>query len=203
MSSSTCTYVLKKGKNKGQLCGIKTKTGNVFCKKHSVDEKDEDKTIENQLETSNEIIENKIIENKIIENKIIKKTSKKTIENQLETSKKTSKKQELEPSSLVKIYDIIKLSAKRNIYGNYELDNGLIVHPINKDIIGRQSEDKIIDISIEDIDFCKMNGLRYNEPSVMYFMNIENEINETELQKQLLKERQNKEELEEELEEEL
>ena len=61
-------------------------------------------------------------------------------------------------------------------------------------ILGRQFEDKIIDISIEDIEFCKFHGLMYKEPINMYFRNNENEKIEMKLQKELLKDIKKKEE---------
>jgi hypothetical protein len=38
MSSTNCTYILKKGKNKGQVCGTKCVNNNLLCKKHSIDD---------------------------------------------------------------------------------------------------------------------------------------------------------------------
>ena len=85
------------------------------------------------------------------------------------------------------VYERQKIQAKRNEHGNYVLENNLIVHPVNKNIIGRQDGNKLIEISIEDIEYCKENGFRYEQPSVMYFLDQEIEKKEIELQKQLLK----------------
>ena len=51
MSSNTCTYILKKGKNKGQPCGIKC-SNKEFCKKHSVDD-DNNTDLEIKNDTQN------------------------------------------------------------------------------------------------------------------------------------------------------
>ena len=69
----------------------------------------------------------------------------------------------------------------------------MVVHPINKKIIGRQKEDQIVNISIEDIEYCKENGFLYEQPSVLYFLNPEFEKRENELTKNLIKNKNNEE----------
>ena len=54
-------------------------------------------------------------------------------------------------------------------------------------IIGRQDKDKVVELSIEDIEYCKENGFRYLQPSVMYFMDNEVEKKEVDLLKHMLK----------------
>jgi hypothetical protein len=73
------------------------------------------------------------------------------------------------------------------------LENNLIVHPVNKKIIGRQKEDQIVNISIEDIEYCKENGFLYEQPSVLYFLNPEFEKRENELTKHFIKNKNNEE----------
>ena len=80
-----------------------------------------------------------------------------------------------------------KIQAKRNSYNNYVLSNDLVVHPVNKNIVGRQQGDKIIELSIEDIEYCKEHGFRYLQPSVMYFADSEVEKKEVELHKIMIK----------------
>ena len=197
MSSNTCTYILKKGKNKGQPCGIKC-SNKEFCKKHSVDDdnntdleikNDTQNTENNSLNKEKELKKSK--EKEIKEKKQKEPNEKK--EKELKKSKEPKEKKELkkskekETSIKVNVYERQKIQAKRNEHGNYVLENNLIVHPVNKNIIGRQDGNKLIEISIEDIEYCKENGFRYEQPSVMYFLDQEIEKKEIELQKQLLK----------------
>ena len=199
MSSNTCTYILKKGKNKGQPCGIKC-SNKEFCKKHSVDDdnntdleikNDTQNTENNSLNKEKELKKSKekeIKEKKQKEpNEKKEKELKKSKEPKEKKEKELKKSKEKETSIKVNVYERQKIQAKRNEHGNYVLENNLIVHPVNKNIIGRQDGNKLIEISIEDIEYCKENGFRYEQPSVMYFLDQEIEKKEIELQKQLLK----------------
>jgi hypothetical protein len=199
MSSNTCTYILKKGKNKGQPCGIKC-SNKEFCKKHSVDDdnntdleikNDTQNTENNSLNKEKELKKSKekeIKEKKQKEpNEKKEKELKKSKEPNEKKEKELKKSKEKETSIKVNVYERQKIQAKRNEHGNYVLENNLIVHPVNKNIIGRQDGNKLIEISIEDIEYCKENGFRYEQPSVMYFLDQEIEKKEIELQKQLLK----------------
>jgi hypothetical protein len=199
MSSNTCTYILKKGKNKGQPCGIKC-SNKEFCKKHSVDDdnntdleikNDTQNTENNSLNKEKELKKSKekeIKEKKQKEpNEKKEKELKKSKEPKEKKEKELKKSKEKETSIKVNVYERQKIQAKRNEHGNYVLENNLIVHPVNKNIIGRQDGNKVIEISIEDIEYCKENGFRYEQPSVMYFLDQEIEKKEIELQKQLLK----------------
>ena len=199
MSSNTCTYILKKGKNKGQPCGIKC-SNKEFCKKHSVDDdnntdleikNDTQNTENNSLNKEKELKKSKekeIKEKKQKEpNEKKEKELKKSKEPKEKKEKELKKSKEKETSIKVNVYERQKIQAKRNEHGNYVLENNLIVHPVNKNIIGRQDGNKLIAISIEDIEYCKENGFRYEQPSVMYFLDQEIEKKEIELQKQLLK----------------
>ena len=199
MSSNTCTYILKKGKNKGQPCGIKC-SNKEFCKKHSVDDdnntdleikNDTQNTENNSLNKEKELKKSKekeIKEKKQKEpNQKKEKELKKSKEPKEKKEKELKKSKEKETSIKVNVYERQKIQAKRNEHGNYVLENNLIVHPVNKNIIGRQDGNKLIEISIEDIEYCKENGFRYEQPSVMYFLDQEIEKKEIELQKQLLK----------------
>jgi hypothetical protein len=169
---STCPFLLKTGKNKGEKCGSKVYQNSEFCKRHLPKSE--------TLETDNTKQE---------------KTPVKSKEKKETKEKKTKPVIKETPSINHKIYETFKLSAKRNQYGNYVLENDLVVEPgPDRIILGRQFEDKIIDISIEDIDFCKLHGLLYKEPINMYFRNNENEKTEMKLQKELLKELEKKDE---------
>ena len=173
---STCPFALKTGKNKGEKCGAKVYQNGEFCKRHLP---------KNETpETDNTKQEKTPVKSK-------EKPEKEPKE------KKTKPVIKETPSINYKIYETFKLSAKRNQYGNYVLENNLVVEPgPDRIILGRQFEDKIIDISIEDIDFCKLHGLLYKEPINMYFRNNENEKIEMKLQKELLKELKKKDEQE-------
>lgn len=182
---STCPFLLKTGKNKGEKCGSKVYQNNDFCKRHLP------KTVENETSTENTHTNETNETKEIKEEKPIKLKEKKVKDSKEKEKPKKKEKPVIkdEPSINHKIYETFKLSAKRNQYGNYVLENDLVVEPgPDRIIIGRQFEDKIIDISIEDIDFCKIHGLMYKEPINMYFRNNENEKIEMKLQKELLKE---------------
>ena len=211
MSSSSCTYILKKGKNKGETCGIKSINNTLLCKKHSVD------IIENESISDNADIQNKDenVEIKNIKPKNPKepkekkqkepkepKESKEPKEKKQKESKEKDKNEVKEVSKKLNIYDKQKIQAKRNKYNNYVLSNELVVHPVNKNIIGRQEEDKVIELSIEDIEYCKEHGFRYLQPSIMYFSDSEVEKKEVELHKLMLKSQNNNNDNEDTLEDE-
>ena len=195
MSLNICSYTLKKGKNKGQVCGLKCLNNTQLCKKHSIDE---DTINENKEENKNIIKSKEPKEKKVKEPKEPKEPKEKKVKEPKEKKVKEPK----EPNQTgikVNIFERKKIQAKRNEHNNYVLENNLVVHPVNKNIIGRQQDEKIIELSIEDIEFCKENGFRYIEPSVMYFMDSENEKKEVELQKLMMKTSKNNNE-EDELE---
>ena len=202
---STCPFLLKTGKNKGEKCGSKVYQNNDFCKRHLPKSETLQEIVENETLTENTHTNESNETKKIKDEKPIKSKEKKEKKGKesKDTEKEKPKKKEKpvikdEPSINHKIYETFKLSAKRNQYGNYVLENDLVVEPgPDRIILGRQFEDKIIDISIEDIEFCKIHGLMYKEPINMYFRNTENEKIETKLQKELLKEIKKKDEKDE------
>lgn len=176
MSNNTCIGILKSGKNKGEKCGSKCLSNSEYCKRHTVSEIEE--------KTSDSIIK-----------KTVKSKEKTEIsEKQLKIKKtiKSKEKEEKQETSLkVNVYNPQKIQAKRNDKGNYVLSNDLIVHPVNKNIIGRQDGEKIIELSIEDIEYCKEHGFRYVQPSVLYFADSDNEKKEVDLLKHMLKTKNN------------
>ena len=190
---ATCSYILKKGKNKGQACGIKCLINKQLCKKHLVG--DDSNTLTSSSEQQPDIYQEKTQE--IMEEpkeSKPKQPKQKESKTKQPKQKESKKENELKETSIkVQIYDKIKPIAKRNLYGNYVLENNLVVHPINKKIIGRQKEEQIVNISIEDIDYCKENGFLYEQPSVLYFLNPEFEKRENELTKNLIKNKNNEE----------
>ena len=61
----------------------------------------------------------------------------------------------------------------------------------------------MIELSIEDIEYCKEHGFRYLQPSVMYFADSEVEKKEVELHKIMIKsQNKNNENDEDDLDEE-
>ena len=230
---STCSYVLKKGKNKGQFCGIKCSNNKQLCKKHSVDDEETltrtlDDSINSDIISSNKqqndisnvsSIENLEENEQLTEEKVPKEKEKekekkvkeskdkkekepklpkekkiKEPKEKVPKEKKVKEKKNEEPketSIKVQVYNKIKPIAKRNSHGNYVLENNLVVHPVNKKIIGRQKEDQVVNISIEDIEYCKENGFLYDQPSVLYFLNPEFEKRENELTKYFIKNKNN------------
>jgi len=223
---STCSYILKKGKNKGQSCGIKCSNDKQLCKKHLVDVNEpvtessynsiieENNTNSDILDKPNNSLDKLAENNQSFEEKLPKekkvKVSKEKKEKLPKLPKEPKEKKEKEPkekkekepkekkvkepkeiSIKVQVYNKIKPVAKRNSQGNYVLENNLVVHPVNKKIIGRQKEEQVVNISIEDIEYCKENGFLYEQPSVLYFLNPEFEKRENELTKHLVKNNDN------------
>ena len=216
MSSNTCTYILKKGKNKGESCSLKCFNNTQLCKKHSIDTIDE-VTVNSQISNQNSSLQQSDTEekeNKPKEKKDSKeKKEKKEPKEPKEKNKQKEPKEKKEPkepkeikqvSEKLNVFNKQKIQAKRNSYDNYVLSNDLVVHPVNKNIIGRQQGDKIIELSIEDIEYCKEHGFRYLQPSVMYFADSEIEKKEIELHKIMMKsQNKNNENSEDDLEEEV
>lgn len=252
MSTNTCVYVMKKGKNKGEKCGVKCSKDVQYCKKHSIDDEPSltDSVNESFVETcntekneKNENNESKVLKDNKTSPKIKKmdvksffmkktnevnnteinqvneedketkktkkvkvnskeketkeketkekKTKEKETKETKETKEKVKKEKKEKPtfdtSVKVNVYEHVKLQAKRNQHHNYVLDNDLVVHPVNKIIVGRQENDKIVELSIEDIEYCKENGLRYEPPSIMYFRDSEYEQKEVKMQTEMIK----------------
>ena len=130
----------------------------------------------------------------------VKKVTKEKVK---EPKEKKEPKEIKQVSEKLNVFNQQKIQAKRNSYDNYVLSNDLVVHPVNKNIIGRQQGDKIIELSIEDIEYCKEHGFRYLQPSVMYFADSEIEKKEIELHKIMMKsQNKNNENGEDDLEEE-
>ena len=207
---STCSYILKKGKNKGQSCGIKCSNDKQLCKKHLVDVNEpvtdssynsiieENNTNSDILDKPNNSLDKLAENNQSFEEKLPKekkvKVSKEKKEKLPKLPKEPKEKKVKEPKEIsikVQVYNKIKPVAKRNSQGNYVLENNLVVHPVNKKIIGRQKEEQVVNISIEDIEYCKENGFLYEQPSVLYFLNPEFEKRENELTKHLVKNNDN------------
>ena len=213
--SNICNYVLKKGKNRGQSCGIKCSNELQLCKKHSIDKDLKNRSDEsnesnesNESKESNESNESKESNesnaniNKInkLNNKLITQSKKKDKvpkeKKELKEKKPNEKKEPLitETSLKVNVFKKQKIQAKRNQYSNYVLENNLVIHPVNKNIIGKQNGDKLIELSIEDIEYCKEHGFRYLQPTVMYFSDSDCEKKEDEMLKILKGQNKNDEE---------
>ena len=204
--STVCTYILKKGKNKGQTCGIKCVVNTLLCKKHSVDNDDNSSDNNNQnVETLHSNNENENENKNIIKSKEPKesikskepkekkeKKVKEPKEKKVKEIKEKNEKEIKEVSEKLNVFDKQKLQAKRNEHSNYVLSNNLVVHPVNKNIIGRQDGDKVIELSIEDIEYCKEHGLRYLQPSVLFFADSDVEKKEVELLKTMIKSQNDK-----------
>jgi hypothetical protein len=195
--SNSCDYVLKRGKNKGQQCESKCLENTQYCKKHSSKDIDS-KVVDIETNVANTMVQpnsEEVAQPKLKPKKEPKSKEKDTTtcinkekpKKEPKSKEKSKSKTEQETSIKVEVYERKKISTTRNIHGNFVLENNLIVHPVNRKIIGRQEEDKIIEISIEDIEYCKEHGLCYEQPSVMYFRNPDIEKEEIKLQKQLLK----------------
>ena len=203
MSSNTCTYVLKKGKNKGDLCGLKSFNNTQLCKKHSVDIIDDIEQKSNEEQNILPLEKQPKEPKKQKEPKEPKQPKQPKEKKEKKVKSKEEKKEPKEVSEKLNVFNKQKIQAKRNSYNNYVLLNNLVVHPVNKNIIGRQQEDKVIELSIEDIEYCKEHGFRYLQPSVMYFADSEVEKKEVELHKLMIKsQNKNNENNEDDLDEE-
>jgi len=201
MSHNSCTYVLKRGKNKGQQCNSKCLENTQYCKKHSSKDTDEssdisiqsfdskadhsleEKPTQNLLETETSV--RNTVQKSKPKSKEKKEKEPKEKKEKPKSKEKSKSKDEKETSIKVEVYERKKINATRNKHGNFVLENNLIVHPVNRKIIGRQEDDKTVEISIEDIEYCKEHGYCYEQPSVMYFRNPDIEKEEMKLQKLL------------------
>jgi hypothetical protein len=95
----------------------------------------------------------------------------------IKTVKSKPVKKEVKPTKQVseaveeqKIQQIAKLPERRfalrkNAYGNYEhKDTGFVFDPQTKEVFGKQVEDKVNPLTINDMDICKQLGFKFRIP---------------------------------------
>lgn len=119
------------------------------------------------------------------------KTEQKETKETKETKEPKVKKEKTEPKPTCKPVQICEtvesFCASKNKQGNYELENGLVVDKTTKQIIGRQGDNGIINISIEDIEYCQIHGLRFQTPTRFYYRFSENEKKDEQMVKEMEK----------------
>jgi len=90
---------------------------------------------------------------------------------------KTAKKDPAKPTKQVsaaaeaqKVQTIAKLPERRfalrkNAFGNYEhKETGFVFDPQAKDVFGKQVNDKVISLTMNDMDICKQLGFKFRIP---------------------------------------
>ena len=139
-AAKTCEYIYLRSPKKGERCDNSIdKKSDKFCSKHMKKGTEEKKKVVNKKETTE---------------KIKTKKNKETVEFN-ETLQNYIDKQKSVP--------LIKVS--RNQYGNYQqLGSDFIIDPVTKEVIGLQREDKIEDLTKDDIDKCMEMNLKYRLP---------------------------------------
>jgi hypothetical protein len=114
--------------------------------------------------------------------------SKKT--EKTEKNEKTEKTNERPTCKPVQICELEQpFVATKNKYGHYQLENGLVIDRNSREVIGRQDEkEKDVNcISIEDIEYCQIHGLRFRTPSKYYYRFSENEKKDADLMAEMKK----------------
>jgi hypothetical protein len=84
-------------------------------------------------------------------------------------AKKTVKKEDYKAKVIENLNkNIIKLQLRRNKYGNYEHpETHFVFDRDSGEIIGKQKDTNIIELTAEDIDTCKLNNFKYKMPIVL------------------------------------
>ena len=146
--SSTCSYEFKKGKNQGSKCTAKVcPDSSSFCRKHKEQENKE----------SGE------------------KDSKKPAASK---AKKASEAKEKDTPAVKKLSEgKTKLALTKNKQGNYEhVETRLVFDKNTKEVIGRQSEKGIEDLTTEDIETCKSHSWKYRVPTTLTSKNNSKDV---------------------------
>lgn len=139
-SSKTCEYIYLRSPKKGHRCENSIdKKSDKFCSKHMKKGTEEKKKVVKKKETTEKVRTKK---NKEVTD--FKESLQSYINNQ-------------------KTIPVIKVS--RNKYGNYQqLDSEFIIDPVTKEVIGLQKDDKVEDLTKEDIEKCVELNLKYRLP---------------------------------------
>jgi hypothetical protein len=159
-SSNGCQYVNVRGDNKGKLCGGKvsqSSSSGKYCSKHLKEEKEE-KSVTNEKKSPAK-----------------EKTVKKQKDDFTSSTKEELKQKIEERKSTIPI--------TRNKWGNYEHpDTNIVLDKETHMAYGKQNSDgKIIPLSAEDIEMCKILNFKYKLPeSISSSKKIEYESDEDE-----------------------
>jgi hypothetical protein len=159
-SNNGCQYVNIRGDNKGKLCGGKvsqSSTSGKYCSKHLKEEKEEKSTNSEKKSPAKE------------------KTVKKQKDDFTSSTKEELKQKIEERKSTIPI--------TRNKWGNYEHpDTNIVLDKETHMAYGKQNSDgKIIPLSAEDIEMCKILNFKYKLPeSISSSKKIEYESDEDE-----------------------
>jgi len=58
-----------------------------------------------------------------------------------------------------------RFALRKNAHGNYEhTDTGFVFDPQTKEVVGRQTGDRVAPLSLRDVDTCKQFGFKYRLP---------------------------------------
>jgi hypothetical protein len=137
-----CQYINSRGDNKGKPCGGKvsqsSKSGK-YCTKHLKEEKEEKET---KTETK----------------KSVEKVAPKKTKDDFTPATKEELKQKIEERKPT-------INIMKNKYGNYEhADTHIVLDKESHMAYGKQVNDKVIPLSSDDIEMCKILNFKYKLP---------------------------------------
>lgn len=58
-----------------------------------------------------------------------------------------------------------RFALRKNAFGNYEhKETGFVFDPATKEVFGKQSDEKVLSLSLSDVDTCKQMGFKFRMP---------------------------------------
>lgn len=139
-TTKTCEYIYLRSPKKGHRCESSIdKKSDKFCSKHMKKGTEEKKKVVKKKETTEKV-----------------RTKK---------NKEVTEFKESLQSFINKQKSVPLIKVCRNKYGNYQqLDSDFIIDPVTKEVIGLQKEDRVEDLTKNDIDKCLAMNLKYRLP---------------------------------------
>jgi hypothetical protein len=139
-TTKTCEYIYLRSPKKGYRCESSIdKKSDKFCSKHMKKGTEEKKKVVRKKENIEKV---------------------RTKKNKEVTEFKDSLQ-----SYIDKQKSILLIKVCRNKYGNYQqLDSEFIIDPVTKEVIGLQKEDRVEDLTKENIEKCLSMNLKYRLP---------------------------------------
>ncbi len=171
-----CQYSFVRGAKKGQQCGSKCIGDAKMCKKHTPLSDAEKQTKESKDQKKKlEKLEKPEDENgKTTETKIVKKTPKPTAK----VIAKLVEKEKTAPC-ITRIIPKERIIVQ-NIHGNWQIpDTLLLVDGPKHMVFGKQIEDNICELSVEDIEYCKSQNFAYKLPADLKYEDEKNALHDT------------------------
>jgi len=139
-TTKTCEYIYLRSPKKGYRCESSIdKKSDKFCSKHMKKGTEEKKKVVKKKETTEKV---------------------RTKKNKEVTEFKDSLQSYIDKQKSIPLIKVC-----RNKYGNYQqLDSDFIIDPVTKEVIGLQKEDRVEDLTKQDIEKCLTINLKYRLP---------------------------------------